>query len=214
MNPKGSKYIMTTAPIEKYILYTSNFQLRPFIISDLEIFWHWVRHSNAMDYELDIDSAKRMLDRFIHSYERLGFSKFAVFFKENDEFLGYCGFELLHDPEGLRNPLPKTYFNQIMQSRASTYYPHSSYDLELGYRIHEKHWGKGYATEIADGICQWGFTNINTNRILAMTEPSNISSQKVLEKIGFSFAQSLHTQAYGKENLYLKHHNKYGSLKL
>lgn len=56
---------------------------------------------------------------------------------------------------------------------------------EIGYAISKAHWGKGYATEAAKKILDYGFNKIKLNRIEATITPGNDSSVRVLEKLGF-----------------------------
>jgi RimJ/RimL family protein N-acetyltransferase len=56
---------------------------------------------------------------------------------------------------------------------------------ELGYVIARKYWGKGVATQAIKMTIQTGFKDLNVERIEAYIDPSNIASQRVLEKNGF-----------------------------
>lgn len=58
---------------------------------------------------------------------------------------------------------------------------------ELGFMVNRKFWGKGFATEIAQGIIAYGFTTLHLSRIVAITNLDNYASIKVLKKIGMSF---------------------------
>ena len=67
---------------------------------------------------------------------------------------------------------------------------HFEYDekyREIGYSLLPQFWGKGYATEIAKCVLQYGFEKLQLPKIIGVTHQKNIGSQKVLEKIGFSF---------------------------
>jgi len=57
--------------------------------------------------------------------------------------------------------------------------------VEIGYRINEKYWGKGFATIATAMMLKYLFDVINVNRIQATTMPINIHSHKVLIKNGF-----------------------------
>lgn len=59
---------------------------------------------------------------------------------------------------------------------------------ELGYRIGEKHQGKGYATTAVKFILDEAINKHNLNIIEAGTSPDNIGSQIVLIKNGFKFS--------------------------
>ena len=57
-------------------------------------------------------------------------------------------------------------------------------EYRLGYVVAKPYWGQGYATEIADHLCEYGFSN-GLTEISAVTTPGNLASIRVLEKIGF-----------------------------
>ncbi|MFI5162052.1 MAG: GNAT family N-acetyltransferase [Sphingobacteriales bacterium] len=56
--------------------------------------------------------------------------------------------------------------------------------VELGYVMHQKYWGKGIASEMARILVSYGFTNTDANEIVAVTTLENIGSQRVLLKAG------------------------------
>lgn len=58
-------------------------------------------------------------------------------------------------------------------------------EIEIGYRLPVKNWGKGYATEIAKSIARYVFENYPVTEILGTTHPDNLGSQRVLIKAGF-----------------------------
>jgi ribosomal-protein-alanine N-acetyltransferase len=58
---------------------------------------------------------------------------------------------------------------------------------EIYYLISRKHQGKGYATEASSEILKFGFNTININEIVAVCDPENIPSKRVMEKIGLKF---------------------------
>ena len=60
-------------------------------------------------------------------------------------------------------------------------------EVELGYDIARKHWGKGYATEAGAACLRYGFKEAELDRIISLTHPENIASQRVLEKLGFAY---------------------------
>lgn len=55
---------------------------------------------------------------------------------------------------------------------------------EVWYKIHPKHWGKGYATEALSELVHFGFDTLRLHRIQAGCAVDNIGSIKVLEKVG------------------------------
>jgi [ribosomal protein S5]-alanine N-acetyltransferase len=61
---------------------------------------------------------------------------------------------------------------------------------ELGYWIGVPNWGKGYATEAARALVQYGFETLGLHRIFASHFANNVASAKVLRKIGMRFEGS------------------------
>jgi len=61
----------------------------------------------------------------------------------------------------------------------------SSIEVRLGYLIAEKHWGKGYATELVQGLVHWCKSIEKIKSISGGVESGNIGSIKVLERSDF-----------------------------
>lgn len=57
-------------------------------------------------------------------------------------------------------------------------------EIEIGYRLARRFWGRGYATEAARAVLHHAFTNLKVDRVIAVTIPENYPSQNVLAKIG------------------------------
>lgn len=66
---------------------------------------------------------------------------------------------------------------------------------ELGYWIAEEYWGKGFATEAASAAIQYGFEELELEIIGICTSPSNSRSQRVIEKLGFTY-EGTHRRCY------------------
>lgn len=67
---------------------------------------------------------------------------------------------------------------------------------ELGYWIGKPYWGKGYATEAARAIADFGFRDLGLNRIIANHFTRNPASGRVLEKIGMKKEGLLRQHVY------------------
>ena len=59
------------------------------------------------------------------------------------------------------------------------------YRSEIGFELSKDYWGKGIASEALKAVIQYGFEEMNLQRIEALIEPPNIPSQKLVEKHGF-----------------------------
>ncbi len=60
-------------------------------------------------------------------------------------------------------------------------------NLELGYRLKRKFWGKGIATEVSKEILKIAFEKLQAKNVWAITMKKNIASQRVMQKIGMNF---------------------------
>ena len=60
-------------------------------------------------------------------------------------------------------------------------------NAELGYWIGKPYWGKGYCTEAAKAVLQYGFEVIGLHRIQATHFSHNPASGRVMQKIGMSY---------------------------
>ncbi len=58
---------------------------------------------------------------------------------------------------------------------------------ELGYWIGKPYWGRGYCTEAAQTMVEYGFEVLRLNRIHACHFGSNPASGRVMQKLGMSY---------------------------
>ncbi|MGN6126495.1 MAG: GNAT family N-acetyltransferase [Humibacter sp.] len=56
-------------------------------------------------------------------------------------------------------------------------------DIEIGWHFHPDHWGQGFATEAARAVLQPALA-AGLPRVVAVTNPENVASQKVCLRIG------------------------------
>ncbi|HEX7328787.1 MAG TPA: GNAT family N-acetyltransferase [Casimicrobiaceae bacterium] len=68
---------------------------------------------------------------------------------------------------------------------ALKYIPRTSV-VEVGYRLRHAAWGRGYATEGARSLVEYGFDELGLFRIVGVTHPDNVASQRVLAKAGLA----------------------------
>ncbi|HEU5328096.1 MAG TPA: GNAT family N-acetyltransferase, partial [Thermomicrobiales bacterium] len=106
-----------------------------------------------------------ILPRFLASYDEIGeFGRWAAIEKATGEFLGWFSFRS-HDDAHLD-------------------------DVELGYRLRQASWGRGYATEGAQALIRRGFTDLGVRRVYATTYQDNRASRRVMEKVGLTFVRA------------------------
>lgn len=100
-------------------------------------------------------------------YKENGIARWAVIDKLTNECIGWSGLK---------------YFDEPLNQHNNFY--------ELGYRFKKKHWGNGFATESSIAVLDYGFANLNIDKIFAVTDPRNTNSKKVLSKLGFEFQET------------------------
>ncbi len=94
-------------------------------------------------------------------FDTVGYGLFAVEVKGGLPFAGFVGLATL---EGSDLPVPG--------------------DAEVGWRLCERAWGHGYATEAATASLRFGFETIGLGEIVSFTSTTNLRSQAVMRKIG------------------------------
>lgn len=62
---------------------------------------------------------------------------------------------------------------------------------ELAYWVGKEFWGKGFATEASKMMIEFGFNDLNLNRIWAPVMSKNKASGKVMEKVGLRYEGTL-----------------------
>lgn len=141
---------------------------------------HWYAlHSDpsVMQYMGGVQSRKVIQEWLAHDilhYKKHGFSMGSVFKKGNNEFIGRAGLVYLdHDD--------------------------TQPDIEIGYVLHKKFWGKGYGVELALTLIDWGFTHLTINKLISVTRPENKKSQHLLEKCGMHYVKT--TSFHGSDFL-------------
>ena len=55
---------------------------------------------------------------------------------------------------------------------------------ELGYVFHDAYWGRGYATEACRALLEEAFTAGKVRRVIAMCNPENAASWRLMERLG------------------------------
>lgn len=69
-------------------------------------------------------------------------------------------------------------------------------NAEIGYWLGEDYWGQGIMTEAVRQVVDYGFQNLDINRIYAGIFEYNVASTKVLIKAGFQHEATLKKSVY------------------
>ena len=146
-------------------LKTERLTLRPMHIIDAEDMYDYARREDVTRYLLwsphaHLSVTKDYL-RYIQGRYSLGdFYDWAVIDRESRRMIGTCGF---------------TKINTANNSG------------EIGYVINPDFHGRGYATEAARAVLDFGFSELCMHRIEARFMKGNEASRRVMEKLGMTF---------------------------
>lgn len=154
------------------ILETERLTLRQFTADDAPFIFELVNEPSFIQNIGDrgvrslADAVKYIETGPITSYARNGFGLYLVALKESGESIGMCG---LIKRDALE-------------------------DVDIGYAFLPKFWSKGYAVESALAAKEQA-RNLGLKRLVAITDPANAGSVRVLEKIGLTFEKMIRLSA-------------------
>jgi ribosomal-protein-alanine N-acetyltransferase len=148
---------------------TDRLRLRAFAPDDLDDLYAVFGDREVMKYisggkPRTKDATRKGLLRSIAGWRERGFGLWAVAEKKSNRVVGYCGLMYLEDTP----------------------------DVELAYGLAKSAWGKGFATEAARVALQFGLAELKLRRIVAVVNPRNTASQRVLEKLGMKYTGNAH----------------------
>ena len=126
------------------------------------------------------DAENYILNRFAPQIERLGFGNYILITKDGNEKVGAVG---IFEREGLDI-------------------------VDIGYSLLEEFEGKGYAFEAAQKVKSIGMDDFGLTKISAIISKDNISSQKLIEKLGLRFKNTSYFQVKPKNSTITKQNNK------
>ena len=63
---------------------------------------------------------------------------------------------------------------------------HGFHTAELGYELNQDYWQKGYMSEALLAVLEYGFAELDLNRVEAIPLAKNAASNKLLDKLGFT----------------------------
>lgn len=70
-------------------------------------------------------------------------------------------------------------------------------EIEVGYNLAEKYWRQGFGCECAMAWLKYGFETAGLERIVAVADPDNTGSWRIMEKCGMSYQRN--EQHYGMD---------------
>lgn len=138
-------------------LETNRLIIRKFEENDLDEVFDYASNQEVMRYLPEDVFSKDDTRKFLkkNAYEKA--EEYAVILKEENKVIGHIVFHPWYEPF-------KTW--------------------EIGWVFNDKYHRRGFASEAALKILEYGFENLKLHRIIATCDPRNIASYKVMEKIG------------------------------
>jgi RimJ/RimL family protein N-acetyltransferase len=146
------------------ILETERLIIREHVLSDAPFFFTLNSNYNVVKYTEDssfktIEEAEKIVQYVINQYKENGYGRWLVAEKETGNPIGWCGLKFHTDTK----------------------------ETDIGYRLLESAWGKGYATESAKACIDYGFKHFNLNRIIGDAIKENTASINVFKKLGMTY---------------------------
>lgn len=143
---------------------TPRLYLREFNIEDAQLLIDLNSNPNVTRYTgdgpvKDLEEAKRILTDIIFPQYKNKMGRWAVHLRSNDEFIGWCGLKFIAEDN----------------------------EIDLGYRFYENHWGKGYASESAKAVLEYGLNTLKLKNIIARAAKDNVASINVIKKLGMVY---------------------------
>lgn len=154
------------------VLETERLTMRPWTRDDIEVYAELFSNDEIMRFSLmrrgmTREEAAESLERHVAHFEKHGYGYWAVTPKDVGRIVGYTGLQVPY------------WFPDLLPS------------VEVGYRYHPDHWGRGYATEAARASLRYGFETAGLEEIIAIYEPANVRSGMVMERIGMHHVEDV-----------------------
>jgi RimJ/RimL family protein N-acetyltransferase len=146
------------------ILATTRLLLRTFTIADAPLLYQLNSDPEVIRFTYDplhnLSEAEKIIGQVIlPQYALYNYGRWALHVESSMEFIGWCGLK----------------------------YDVQRDEVDLGYRLMQKHWGQGYATEVAFACIQYGLKKLNLHTIVGKAVKENKASIHVLQKCGMSY---------------------------
>jgi len=145
-------------------IVTDEMILRKIIPQDIDPLFEIYNNENLFKYSPNMQKKNRAtVENMIGHFER-------DFHKGKEIFLGICTSD---------NP------DSIVGVAEIFDYDKDVNMVTIGYRLNDRFWGKGFATQAVKALIGYLFTEIGINRIQAFVMPENEKSLNVLRRNGF-----------------------------
>lgn len=161
----------TIAAPDSYYQYSSErFNFRKVQKSDVELWLPFFFDNPNLHFlgidinKTDLQHAESWIEKQLNRYNREGFGHLAAIDKQTEELVGMGGI-----------------IKRVVGGKDY---------LEIAYSVMPKHWGKGYATEIAQASLKFGQDNKLAKQFISIVHTENKASMRVAKKNGMSLLRT------------------------
>ncbi|MGD7044851.1 GNAT family N-acetyltransferase [Jeotgalibacillus proteolyticus] len=135
---------------------TKRLDIRDFKSQDWQEVWLYTSKKDVMTYMPEGVLSKEAAKELVDQNSSDNAEKFPIILRENDQLIGHLVFH--------------PYFGD--------------HTYEIGWVMNPAYQNKGYASEAARAVLEYGFSELKLHRIIATCQPENEASFRVMEKIG------------------------------
>lgn len=158
---------MLAQPIE-----TERFLIRPLIAEDVTGIFELDSNPKVHTYLGNnpiktLAEAEKVIKLIQKQYDDLGIGRWAIIEKSTGNFVGWTGFKYIVEPIN----------------------GHVNY-YDLGYRLIERYWGKGIATETAKACLTYAFEVLKLEEVYGICDVDNAGSRNILQKCGLKLIET------------------------
>lgn len=144
------------------IIETERLILRPYEVSDAEAMYEYAKNPNVGPHagwkpHESVEETVEIIKRLF-----LPVGAYAIIHKEDGKLIGSIALE----------------YDKRRPDAASK---------EIGYSLAEEYWGRGFMTEAARAVIDYGFEKLNLEVIAICTGTKNARSARVIDKCGFVY---------------------------
>ncbi|MEQ1921862.1 MAG: GNAT family N-acetyltransferase [Pyrinomonadaceae bacterium] len=118
------------------------------------------------------EALTKRLPFYLECHEKYGFGFCTMTLKSTGEMIGTSGLQPLEDTG----------------------------EIEVGYNLAEKYWRQGFGYECAMAWLKYGFETAGLTRIVAVADPANTGSWRIMEKCGMKYEKT--EKHYGMDCVY------------
>ena len=123
----------------------------------------WIKNIGDKGVRTIEDAQAYIENRFLTTYHESNCGFYSLNLKNNHQFIGIAG---LVDREGIDH-------------------------IDIGYGILPQFRGNGYAFEATKAIYDYGYQELKLEKIVAIVNPDNLPSIKLLSKLGLEFEKMI-----------------------